>query len=141
MFEMTAMMILDPSAPGCPVHQIKCADQFKSLFDPRRPMGVETGRAMAAWARGEGDAQKRKETMDRAREIAREGTERFKAWWQGDEGKAAREAIKPIIAELRELAQQADEAASVSDDAPFGTSPPPDNGGDSGAASDVREAA
>ena len=38
LFEMTAMMMLDPAAPGCPVHQIKCADQFRALFDPRRPM-------------------------------------------------------------------------------------------------------
>ena len=71
MFEMTAMVILDPSAPGCPVHQIKVADQFKGLFDPRKPMGEFTGHAMAEWASGQGGAQKQKEVMDLARDKAR----------------------------------------------------------------------
>jgi hypothetical protein len=75
MFEMTAMVILDPSAPGCPVHQIKVADQFKGLFDPRRFMSEATGFAMAEWAKGQGGAHKQKETMDLAREKARGGTD------------------------------------------------------------------
>lgn len=120
MFELTAMIILDPSAPGCPVHQIKVADQFKGVFDPSRPITEETGRLMAEWSKGNGDAQKQKQTMDLAREVARNGTDAFTAWWQSAEGKAAREAIRPIVPELRDLAQRADEARVVSDDMPFG---------------------
>ncbi len=77
-FEMTAMMILDPAHPGCPVHQIKCADQFKPLFDPRRPLGEDVGRRMAAWARGQEEAEKNKKLLDLARKKAREGTEVFR---------------------------------------------------------------
>lgn len=120
MFELTAMVILDPSAPGCPVHQIKVADQFRGLFDPKKPVTEETGRRLAEWSKGNGDAQKQKQAMDLAREVARRGTDAFTAWWQSAEGKSAREAIRPIVPELRDLAQRADDACAVSDEEPFG---------------------
>ena len=123
MFEMTAMIILDPVAPGCPVHQIKVSDQFKNLFDPRRPMGEATGAAMAEWAKGEGEAQRQKEAMDFAREKARGGSDVFKAWWATDEGKAARSTLRPILEELGQIAADADKAAAQSDDDPFGEGP------------------
>lgn len=119
MFEMTTMVILDPEAPGCPVHQIKVADQFKGLLDPRRPMGVETGRAMAEWAKGQGDAQKQKEVLDRARAEARKGKAAFQAFWISDEGAPHRALIKTIIAECQRLAAEADEEAQRADDDPF----------------------
>ena len=118
MFEMTAMVILDPIAPGCPVHQIKVADQFKGLFDPRRPMGEYTGAAMAEWASGKGEAQKQKEAMDLAREMARGGTEAFTAWWTSD-GKGLRAVVRPIMDEIKALCATADDAAKLSDDVPF----------------------
>ncbi|WP_375272084.1 hypothetical protein [Sphingomonas sp.] len=120
MFEMTAMVILDPSAPGCPVHQIKVADQFKGLFDPRRPMGEYTGAAMAKWARGQSEAQEQKAIMDGARDKAREGTEAFTAWWNSDDGKAVRPVVRPIMDEIQALCRVADEVATISDDVPFG---------------------
>jgi hypothetical protein len=119
MFEMTAMVILDPSAPGYPVYQIKVADQFKGLFDPRRPMGEDTGRAMAEWAKSQGEAQKRKEIMDLAREKARRGTGAFTEWWNGDEGKASRQIVRPIMDDIKALCAVADEMAAMSDDIPF----------------------
>ncbi len=119
MFEMTAMVILDPSAPGCPVYQIKVADQFKGLFDPRKPMSEETGRAMGEWAKEQGGAQKQKETMDFAREKARAGTAAFTDWWNSEEGKAARPIVRPIMDEIQALCRVADEMAAVSDDVPF----------------------
>jgi hypothetical protein len=119
MFEMTAMVILDPSAPGCPVHQIKVADQFKSLFDPRRFMSEQTGAAMAEWAKGQGDAQKQKEAMDLAREKARLGTAGFTDWWKSDEGKAVREIVKPIMPEIQAICALVDSEAAKSDDDPF----------------------
>ncbi|QDC37066.1 ATP-binding protein [Sphingobium fuliginis] len=123
MFEMTAMVILDPSAPGCPVHQIKVADQFKGLLDPRRPMGEDTGAAMAEWAKGQGGAQKQKETMDFAREKARGGTEAFTTWWNSDDGKAARAVVRPIMEEIKAICAEADRLANTSDDNPFGEGP------------------
>lgn len=120
MFELTAMVILDPSAPGCPIHQIKVADQFKGLFDPRKPMSEATGFAMGEWAKGQGGAHKQKETMDLAREKARGGTATFTTWWQSDEGKAARPVVRPIMEEIQALCRVADQVASLSDDEPFG---------------------
>jgi hypothetical protein len=121
MFEMTTMVILDPAAPGCPVHQIKVADQFKGLLDPSRPMNEATGRAMAEWAKGQGDAQAQKAVLDRARAAAREGREAFFAFYQSDEGKAQRPLIKTILEECQRLADQADEAREAEDsDDPFG---------------------
>lgn len=121
MFEMTTMVILDPSAPGCPVHQIKVADQFKNLLDPRRPMGEATGRAMAEWAKGQGDAQKQKAILDEAREQARKGRDAMRAWWSANPEKAA--VAKSILSDLQGLADQADrDAASAADD-PFADRP------------------
>lgn len=119
MFEMTAMVILDPSAPGCPVHQIKVADQFKGLLDPRRPMSEDTGFAMAEWAKGQGGAQKQKETMDLAREKARAGSVAFTDWWNSDDGKAARAVVRPILPEIQTISAEADAAMARSDDDPF----------------------
>ena len=119
MFEMTAMVILDPSAPGAPFYQIKVADQFKNIMDPRQPMSEATGFAMAEWAKGQGGAQRQKEVMDLAREKARGGTEVFKAWWGSEEGKSARPVVRPIMDDIQAICADAD-AASTSDDDPFG---------------------
>lgn len=116
MFEMTTMVILDPSAPGCPVHQIKVADQFKGLLDASRPMNEATGRAMAEWAKGQGDAQAQKAILDRARDHARCGREAFIAFYQSDEGRKHRALIKTILDECQRLADQADAAQKADDD-------------------------
>lgn len=122
MFELAAMVILDPAAPGCPVHQIKMADQFKNFFDPNKPMTEATGRAMAEWAKGNGNAEKQKQTMDRARDYARQGVEAFTAWWNSEEGKQSRSTVRSIINELQDIARRADEASSTGlEDDPFGT--------------------
>ena len=116
-FEMTVSVILDPSAPGCPVHQIKVADQFKALLDPRRPMGADTGRAMAEWAKGQGDAQKQKAILDAAREQARAGSDAMRVWWKDNPEKAA--VARSILAELKDLAEAADRDAAQVEDDPF----------------------
>jgi hypothetical protein len=120
MFEMTTMVILDPIAPGCPVHQIKVADQFKNLLDRRQPMSEATGRAMAEWAKGQGGAQKQKEVMDLARAKARDGTPTFMAWWNSNDGKAARPIVRPIMDEIKAICAETDKQAATSDDDPFG---------------------
>lgn len=125
MFEMTTMVILDPSAPGCPVHQIKVADQFKGLLDPTRPMGVETGRAMAEWARGQGNAQAQKAILDDARAVARSGKAAFTEWWKSNPQHRA--LVKTILEECQDLASAADAtAANSTNDDPFGLPPAAD---------------
>lgn len=124
LFEMTAMMILDPDHPGCPRFQIKVADQFKSLFHADKPITAATGRAMAEWSRGRGSAQQEKELMDTARAKAREGTAAMRAFWKGlDQTKLG--ILKTILPELQETAAQAD-AAGREDDDPFAPGPTPE---------------
>lgn len=131
MFEMTTMVILDPSAPGCPVHRIKVADQFKALLDPRQPMGADTGRAMAEWAKGQGNAQEQKAALDEARAQARQGRAAMRAWWQENPKKAA--IAKAILTELQDLAETADQDAASENSDPFADRPAAedDAGGDS----------
>lgn len=119
MFEMTAMAILSPDAPGCPVYQIKVADQFRAVFDASRPLSVETGRALAEWAKGQGDAQRQKELLDHARNQARQGSAAFRAWW-GTLDAGSRGIVKTIMDECKALASDADAAATASDEEPFG---------------------
>ncbi|WP_313349345.1 AAA family ATPase [Paracoccus sp. (in: a-proteobacteria)] len=127
MFEMTTMVILDPAAKGCPVHQIKVADQFKALLDPNRTLNEGTGRAMAEWAMGRGEGRNQKAILDAVRSEARKGTEAFRAWWKANEGQ--RPLANTILAELQALAADADKVAaqSASDD-PFADVPPADDG-------------
>lgn len=121
MFEMTTMVILDPAAPGAPVHQIKVADQFKALLDPRRPMNEETGKQMAMWALQQGDGQRQKEILDLARSKARGGTKAFTAWWNSEEGKQNRPICRTILTELQDISAEADQNAEMEDsDDPFG---------------------
>ncbi|WP_422073970.1 AAA family ATPase [Tranquillimonas rosea] len=123
MFELSAMMILDPAHPGCPVYQVKCADQFKAIFDPRSPVTEATGRAMAEWAQGGGNAQQQKQILDEAREAARGGKAAFTEFWNSETGKANRPLIKTILEDCQRVAQEADRAAQSSDsDDPFGGS-------------------
>ena len=119
MFEMTTMVILDPEAPGCPVYQIKVADQFKGLLDPRKPMGIETGRAMAEWAKGQGDAQRQKELLDKARDEARKGKAAFTEFWNGPEGKENRALLRTVLEECQSLANAADADQQKNDSDPF----------------------
>lgn len=120
-FEMSASIILDPSKPGFPVHQIKVADQFKAIFDAMLPMGVETGRAMAEWARGQGEAQAQKAMMDEAREACRNGTDALRGWYR--ENTEKRQMADIIMPELRALASEADKRVSRAGEDPFGLPP------------------
>lgn len=126
MFEMTTMVILDPASKGCPVHQIKVADQFLSLLDPKKPMNADTGRAMAEWAMGRGEGRNQKAILDEVRAEARKGREAMSAWWK-DNGQH-RPLAATIMPELQQLAEEADQRAqqSISDN-PFADVPPADD--------------
>ena len=123
-FEMSAMVILDPEHPGAPRYQIKVADQFKSMFAADRPLTAATGKAMAEWSRGRGDAQREKELMDAARAEARNGTAAMRKFWSGLEA-SQKGVLQTILAELQETAAKAD-AVTGEDDDPFATGPTPE---------------
>lgn len=123
MFEMTAMFILDPGKPGHPVHQIKCADEFKMLFGAGEELGEQTGFAMAEWARGGGNSNAEKAEMDRARAIARGGRDKMIEFWSSDDGIRNRKVLKLIQNELGEIARRADAAAKADEADPFGLPP------------------
>lgn len=126
MFEMTTMVILDPSAPGCPVYQIKVADQFKALLDPRQPMNADTGRAMAQWAVDQGNGQRQKDLLDKARSEARGGKEAFSAFWKSLE-QADRQVVHRIMDECKRIAVEADSVGDMSEDDPFAQDGADDN--------------
>lgn len=50
-FELTASFLLMPDRPGVP-RPIKLQEQHKPFFRPDKPIDEESGRLMAAWARG-----------------------------------------------------------------------------------------
>jgi hypothetical protein len=60
---------------------------------------------------------------DNAEELARaaasKGKAGFTAWWNSDEGKACRNAVKPIMAELQEAVAKADAAMPGEEECPI----------------------
>ncbi|GEM_PF-1220747 len=123
MFEMTTMVILDPAAKGCPTYQIKVADQFKALLDPRKPMDANTGREMARWAMGQGEGRDQKAVLDAVRAEARKGREAMAAWWKAADA-PTRQLANTILPELQEMAAEADRLATqATNDDPFASLP------------------
>lgn len=107
MFEMTGMIILDPSAPGCPVHQIKVPDQLKGLFDPHRQMGENLGMQLAKWAKDQGTGLDEKRIYDQARSAAAGGKDSLNAHWKGLDSNQ-RQIVTAIMDELKRAAIEAD---------------------------------
>lgn len=136
LFEMTAQVILDPRAPGHPVHLIKLPDELRTLFKPDRPMDEALGRDLARWSLGKGEGAKNKATMEDARERARRGSDVLRAYWQTLDADA-KAVLRTIQEELKAKAQEADRKAEEPDDPLAGgngserrTEPEQDNGGD-----------
>lgn len=109
LFEMTAMVMLDPSAKGCPVWPVKVSDEHSSIFRPNQMISVETGRALVAWADGDRGGEREKELLDAARAMARSGGEALSAHWKAADANT-RAILRQHAAELRTLADHADSA-------------------------------
>lgn len=54
-----------------------------------------------------------------ARAAASQGKDAFTAWWNSDEGKASRQAVSPIMDELKRIAADAESPPDSGDDAPM----------------------
>jgi hypothetical protein len=50
-FELTISFVLSPDAPGVPI-PLKIQDQHRPFFPLEKPIDIETGRRLAAWAGG-----------------------------------------------------------------------------------------
>lgn len=117
-FEMTAQVVLDPKAPGCPVFPIKAPDALRPYFDPDRPMDEELGRQLIRWANGDEDAQRNKRALDGAREAARQGRAAFLAHWK-TLAEADQVRVRSITEECERLAKEADQRAADRERGPF----------------------
>lgn len=118
LFETTVTALFDPKLPGAPVYQVKVADQFKHLFDSRKPVDEEIGRAMVKWSKGMSNAEERKAAFDAARVKAREGAEEFRGYFKAL-SPTERDIIRPILGECQALAEDADKRAAQDDTEPF----------------------
>lgn len=124
-FEVAAMVILDPAHPGCPLYQIKVADQFKGILRPDRPISEATGQAMAKWSKRQSNAHADKAMMDAARATARQGSAAMRDYWKAlDAGQQS--VIRAILKELQETAATADQAQTQDED-PFADRPTPEH--------------
>ncbi|MEM1149048.1 MAG: AAA family ATPase [Pseudomonadota bacterium] len=118
-FEMTASFIMDPERPGCSLWPpIKLGDTFKNIVHEGQPIGMKAGQELAKWSKGDHDSDKA--AYERARTAARSGAQGFTAYWNSDQGKEDRAAVKAIMPELQRTAQDADASAAVDDDDPMG---------------------
>ncbi|MEK9751599.1 MAG: AAA family ATPase [Rhodospirillaceae bacterium] len=108
MYEMTASMLLLPTAPGIP-QPIKLQQQHAHAFPAGQPISEDTGRLLGEWANGgEAPAKTATETpLQAAEKAADEGTEALRAWWSG-EGRPHQAALAGDLARLKEMAARAD---------------------------------
>jgi len=111
-YEMTASFLLIADKPGLP-HPIKLQEQHKAMFPLGKPIGEESGRLLAEWARGgiRPDAPAKEEgdpprwLLD-AQIIADEGVDAFRDFWKAlDETQRAK--LRPHVGDLKERAEKA----------------------------------
>ena len=74
MFEMTASFTLTPDRPGIPNFNLphKLQQQHRTMFTDQRPIGEDSGSAIAAWARGGKPVSPRRLEPDEADDAAPE---------------------------------------------------------------------
>jgi len=104
-------------------HLTRCtAKALEPVFGGNRPISVQTGRDLAAWAvRSAGTASSSDpDPVALAKAAADHGVEHFRAWWAGD-GRAHRDALRSHLPDLQKRAQAADAAAAgqADDEDPF----------------------
>ena len=127
-YELTTSLLLTPARPGVPI-PIKLQAQHRAAVPLDRPLSEDTGRALAAWARG-GAASTETTTgaapdlteeaaeipadplFTEAREKASDGSSVYWPWFDALP-KDQRTKLKPIGRELDQRVAAADERASA----------------------------
>lgn len=103
MFEMTASFTLTPDRPGIPHFDLphKLQQQHRPFFSDRSPIGEESGRALAEWARGGSPVSPPEQTATSAApQASSPGTgaadELTAAEWDLELGRAAQEGTAKL---------------------------------------------
>lgn len=107
-------------------HLTKCtAKSLEPVFAEGQIISLDTGRHLAAWAQaGNGSTAAQPahtngaDPVEEAKAAARDGKEAFQTWWNGP-GRNKRAAVKPHMAEVQSICEQADANAAEEED-PFG---------------------
>lgn len=113
-FESTEDLKCNPIVPA-----VKAPEGANTAIKAGQYLSEETGQAIATWCNG-GEAidHDLREMQREARNKATEGSIAMRDWWQSL-GPAAQHRLKPILAELRATAAQADaDMAQQAEDAP-----------------------
>jgi hypothetical protein len=124
-FELSASFLLTADKPGVP-HPIKLMEDHRPLIPLDKPLDESIGEKLAAWARG-GSTQPTKEPSLKARaeQTAELGMLKLEQWWASIT-KAERLQLKPILEDLKAIADKADHAVDPSWDDPSTPIPEPD---------------
>lgn len=96
-------------------HLTKCtAKALEPVFRDGVPIGLDTGKALAEWARGAGrpvENQSQASTADpleEAKTVARQGRQAFLDWWNGA-GKPHRATLQPHLNDLQAIVEGKEE--------------------------------
>lgn len=107
-YEMTVAAHME-SGTRKPLDPVKAPDAISGAIKPSEFITEESGRIIAEWLAGGAPVDHEREALrTSARSVATEGTVKFRDYWQ-NLTKVQRGNLKPIIAELQEIATQADE--------------------------------
>ena len=108
--ENLVFLTMTADAPGMVNYQLphRLPDVFAPIFEDRKILSVETGKALAGWCRGESPGIDL-ELWTKARNVSQEGSKALKAWGK-DLEVDQRSRLMPIRHELARNAKAADEA-------------------------------
>ena len=116
-FEMTCSFLLLSDRPGFP-NPIKLEEQHRHLFPLDKPIGEDTGKALAAWAAGGAPVDHATETLRReAEEAAEGGTAVLEVMWKRLT-RPQQIALKPYMENVKSIAATADADAAPADREP-----------------------
>lgn len=104
MFEMTASFTLTPDHPGIPHFDLphKLQQQHRAFFTDKAPISEESGRGLAAWARGDTEVSPPEQTaMSAAPEASSPGSgaadDKSAAEWDIELGEAAKQGNVALV--------------------------------------------
>lgn len=121
-FEMSLLCMLSADRPGVPRFTHKAlSHKYAHIFDGESQLGEEHGRRLAERGGKKDGADDNPRTI--AQNIARQGVQAFRLWWNG-EGKPFRYLLRDDLAALQRIAETADRGSEPDED-PFADTPAP----------------